>query len=110
GDCQDEMKMINKAFYEIMLEGDAEGAPFPYPIPTYNIHKEFDWEDESNELLWEMAGKYGIPYFANYINSDMNPEDARSMCCRLRLDKRELVKRNGGLFGSGEKTGSIGVV
>jgi ribonucleoside-triphosphate reductase len=110
GDCQDEMKMINKAFYEIMLEGDAEGAPFPYPIPTYNIHKDFDWEDESNELLWEMAGKYGIPYFANYINSDMNPEDARSMCCRLRLDKRELVKRNGGLFGSGEKTGSIGVV
>lgn len=110
GDCQKEMDMINKAFYQIMLEGDAAGAPFPYPIPTYNIHDRFDWENENNELLWEMAGKYGIPYFANFINSDMDPEDARSMCCRLRLDKRELVKRNGGLFGSGEKTGSIGVV
>jgi ribonucleoside-triphosphate reductase len=109
-DCQKEMDMINKAFYEIMLEGDAVGAPFPYPIPTYNIHDRFDWDNENNELLWEMAGKYGIPYFANFINSDMDPEDARSMCCRLRLDKRELVKRNGGLFGSGEKTGSIGVV
>lgn len=109
-DCQKEMDMINKAFYKIMLDGDAVGAPFPYPIPTYNIHEKFDWEDETHDLLWEMAGKYGIPYFANFINSDMDPEDARSMCCRLRLDKRELVKRNGGLFGSGEKTGSIGVV
>jgi len=110
GDCQDEMDMINRAFYEVMLEGDANGAVHSYPIPTYNIHKAFDWNRENDALLWEMAGKYGIPYFANYINSDMNPEDARSMCCRLRLDKRELVKRNGGLFGSGEKTGSIGVV
>ncbi len=108
--CQEEMDMINKAFYEVMLEGDANGAVHSYPIPTYNIHKEFDWNRENDELLWEMAGKYGIPYFANFINSDMKPEDARSMCCRLRLDKRELMKRNGGLFGSGEKTGSIGVV
>jgi ribonucleoside-triphosphate reductase len=108
--CQKEMDMINKAFYEVMLEGDANGAVHSYPIPTYNIHKEFDWNRENDELLWEMAGKYGIPYFANFINSDMKPEDARSMCCRLRLDKRELIKRNGGLFGSGEKTGSIGVV
>lgn len=108
--CQKEMDMINRAFYEVMLEGDANGAVHSYPIPTYNIHKAFDWDRENDALLWEMAGKYGIPYFANFINSDMNPEDARSMCCRLRLDKRELVKRNGGLFGSGEKTGSIGVV
>jgi ribonucleoside-triphosphate reductase len=109
-DCQKEMDLINKAFYEVMLEGDAKGAVHSYPIPTYNIHKEFDWERENDKLLWEMTGKYGIPYFANFVNSDMKPEDARSMCCRLRLDKRELVKRNGGLFGSGEKTGSIGVV
>ena len=109
-ECQKEMDMINKAFYEVMLEGDANGAVHSYPIPTYNIHKEFDWNRKNDDLLWEMAGKYGIPYFANFINSDMKPEDARSMCCRLRLDKRELVKRNGGLFGSGEKTGSIGVV
>ncbi|MBS7527647.1 ribonucleoside triphosphate reductase [Fusibacter paucivorans] len=108
--CQAEMDMINKAFYEVMLEGDANGAVHSYPIPTYNIHKAFDWDRENEKLLWEMTGKYGIPYFANFINSDMKPEDARSMCCRLRLDKRELVKRNGGLFGSGEKTGSIGVV
>ena len=108
--CQNEMDMINRAFYEIMLEGDSNGAVHSYPIPTYNIHKEFDWDRENEKLLWEMTGKYGIPYFANFINSDMKPEDARSMCCRLRLDKRELVKRNGGLFGSGEKTGSIGVV
>ena len=108
--CQYEMDMINRAFYEVMLEGDSNGAVHSYPIPTYNIHKTFDWERENEKLLWEMTGKYGIPYFANFINSDMNPEDARSMCCRLRLDKRELVKRNGGLFGSGEKTGSIGVV
>ncbi|MEA1976260.1 MAG: ribonucleoside triphosphate reductase [Bacillota bacterium] len=109
-ECQKEMDMINKAFYQIMLDGDAVGAPFPYPIPTYNIHDRFDWDNKVHDNLWEMAGKYGIPYFANFINSDMDPEDARSMCCRLRLDKRELVKRNGGLFGSGEKTGSIGVV
>jgi ribonucleoside-triphosphate reductase len=109
-ECQEEMDMINKAFYQIMLDGDAVGAPFPYPIPTYNIHDKFEWDNEVHDNLWEMAGKYGIPYFANFINSDMDPEDARSMCCRLRLDKRELVKRNGGLFGSGEKTGSIGVV
>ncbi len=109
-ECQQEMDMINKAFYEVMLEGDSNGAVHSYPIPTYNIHKAFDWNRENDALLWEMTGKYGIPYFANFINSDMNPEDARSMCCRLRLDKRELVKRNGGLFGSGEKTGSIGVV
>lgn len=108
--CQNEMDMINKAFYEVMLEGDSKGAVHSYPIPTYNIHKNFDWNRDTDQLLWEMTGKYGIPYFANFINSDMNPEDARSMCCRLRLDKRELVKRNGGLFGSGEKTGSIGVV
>lgn len=108
--CQPEMDLINRAFYEVMLEGDSNGAVHSYPIPTYNIHKEFDWNRENDSLLWEMTGKYGIPYFANFINSDMKPEDARSMCCRLRLDKRELVKRNGGLFGSGEKTGSIGVV
>lgn len=108
--CQAEMDMINRAFYEIMLEGDANGAVHSYPIPTYNIHKEFDWQRENDQLLWEMTGKYGIPYFANFVNSDMKPEDARSMCCRLRLDKRELIRRNGGLFGSGEKTGSIGVV
>lgn len=109
-ECQEEMDMVNRAFYEIMLEGDSNGAVHSYPIPTYNIHKEFDWDRENDKLLWEMTGKYGIPYFANFINSDMKPEDARSMCCRLRLDKRELIKRNGGLFGSGEKTGSIGVV
>lgn len=109
-ECQPEMDLINRAFYEVMLEGDSNGAVHSYPIPTYNIHKNFDWNRENETLLWEMTGKYGIPYFANFINSDMKPEDARSMCCRLRLDKRELVKRNGGLFGSGEKTGSIGVV
>ncbi|KUK71692.1 MAG: Anaerobic ribonucleoside-triphosphate reductase [Clostridiales bacterium 38_11] len=109
-DCQDEMDMINRAFYEVMLEGDSNGSVLSYPIPTYNIHKAFNWDRDNDKLLWEMTGKYGIPYFANFINSDMKPEDARSMCCRLRLDKRELVKRNGGLFGSGEKTGSIGVV
>jgi ribonucleoside-triphosphate reductase len=109
-ECQAEMDLINRAFYEVMLEGDSNGAVHSYPIPTYNIHKTFDWDRENDKLLWEMTGKYGIPYFANFINSDMKPEDARSMCCRLRLDKRELVKRNGGLFGSGERTGSIGVV
>jgi ribonucleoside-triphosphate reductase (formate) len=110
GDCQQEMDMFNRAFFEIMLNGDANGKLFSYPIPTYNINKRFDWENPNNEMLWEMTGKYGVPYFANYINSDMSPEDARSMCCRIRLDLRELRKRNGGLFGSGDSTGSIGVV
>lgn len=109
-DCQPEIDMFNRAFCEIMIAGDSTGRPFPYPIPTYNIHKRFDWDNPNNELLWEMAGKYGIPYFANFINSDMDPEEARSMCCRLRLDMRELSKRYGGLFGSGDSTGSIGVV
>jgi len=108
--CQKEMDMLNKAFFEIMLEGDAQGKLFAYPIPTYNIHKRFDWDNPNNKLLWELTGKFGTPYFANYLNSDMNPEDARSMCCRLRLDLTELRKRNGGLFGSGDSTGSIGVV
>ena len=109
-DCQEEMDMFNRAFCELMLQGDAEGNPFAYPIPTYNIHERFDWDNPNNDLLWEMAGKYGTPYFANFINSDMNIEDARSMCCRLRLDLRELRRRNGGFFGSGDSTGSIGVV
>lgn len=108
-DCQKEMDMFNKAFCELMIKGDDEGKPFAYPIPTYNIHERFDWENPNNELLWEMAGKYGYPYFANFINSDMKPEDARSMCCRLRLNLKELSRRNGGLFGSGDSTGSIGV-
>ena len=109
-ECQREMDMINRAFCELMIKGDANGRPFAYPIPTYNIHDRFDWDNPNNDLLWEMSGKYGYPYFANYLNSDMNPEDARSMCCRLRLDLTELRKRNGGLFGSGDSTGSIGVV
>lgn len=108
--CQREMDMLNKAFFETMLEGDAAGKLFAYPIPTYNIHKRFDWDNPNNKLLWELTGKFGTPYFANYLSSDMNPEDARSMCCRLRLDLKELRKRNGGLFGSGDSTGSIGVV
>jgi len=110
GDCQKEMDMFNKAFAEVMLQGDAIGKPFAYPIPTYNIYKGFDWNHPNNQAIFEMAGKFGYPYFANFINSDMNPEDARSMCCRLRLDLTELKKRNGGLFGSGDSTGSIGVV
>jgi ribonucleoside-triphosphate reductase len=109
-DCQREMDMINRAFCELMIKGDSKGRPFSYPIPTYNIHDRFDWDNPNNNLLWEMAGKYGYPYFANFLNSDMKPEDARSMCCRLRLDLTELKKRNGGLFGSGDSTGSIGVV
>lgn len=109
-DCQREMDMINRAFCELMIKGDSKGRPFAYPIPTYNIHDRFDWENPNNNLLWEMAGKYGYPYFANFLNGDMKPEDARSMCCRLRLDLTELKKRNGGLFGSGDSTGSIGVV
>ncbi|MBE6148462.1 MAG: ribonucleoside triphosphate reductase [Firmicutes bacterium] len=110
-DCQKEMDMINKAFIEIMIEGDANGRGFQYPIPTYSITKDFNWkETENNKLLFEMTAKYGTPYFSNYINSDMEPSDVRSMCCRLRLDLRELRKKSGGFFGSGESTGSVGVV
>ena len=111
GDCKKEMDMVNKAFIEIMIEGDANGRGFQYPIPTYSITKDFDWsETENNKLLFEMTAKYGTPYFSNYVNSDMKPSDVRSMCCRLRLDLRELRKKSGGFFGSGESTGSIGVV
>ena len=110
-DCKREMDMVNKAFIEIMIEGDANGRGFQYPIPTYSIRRDFDWSDtENNRLLFEMTAKYGTPYFSNYINSDMEPSDVRSMCCRLRLDLRELRKKSGGFFGSGESTGSIGVV
>ena len=111
GDCQKEMDMVNKAFIEIMIEGDANGRGFQYPIPTYSITRDFNWDEtENNKLLFEMTAKYGTPYFSNYINSDMEPSDVRSMCCRLRLDLRELRKKSGGFFGSGESTGSIGVV
>ena len=111
GDCKAEMDMINKAFIEVMIEGDANGRGFQYPIPTYSITREFDWSDtENNRLLFTMTAKYGTPYFSNYINSDMKPSDVRSMCCRLRLDLRELRKKSGGYFGSGESTGSVGVV
>ena len=110
-DCKKEMDMVNKAFIETMIEGDANGRGFQYPIPTYSITKDFDWSDtENNRLLFEMTSKYGTPYFSNYINSDMEPSDVRSMCCRLRLDLRELRKKTGGFFGSGESTGSVGVV
>ncbi len=110
-DCVKEMSMVNKAFIEVMVEGDANGRGFQYPIPTYSITKDFDWSDnENNRLLFEMTAKYGTPYFSNYINSDMEPSDVRSMCCRLRLDLRELRKKSGGFFGSGESTGSVGVV
>jgi ribonucleoside-triphosphate reductase len=110
-DCKAEMDMINKAFIETMIEGDADGRGFQYPIPTYSITRDFDWSDtENNRLLFEMTAKYGTPYFSNYINSDMEPSDVRSMCCRLRLDLRELRKKTGGFFGSGESTGSVGVV
>ncbi len=110
-DCKAEMDMVNRAFLEIMIDGDAEGRGFQYPIPTYSITRDFDWSDtENNRLLFEMTAKYGTPYFSNYINSDMQPSDVRSMCCRLRLDLRELRKKTGGFFGSGESTGSIGVV
>ena len=110
-DCKKEMDMVNKAFIEIMIEGDANGRGFQYPIPTYSITRDFDWSDnENNRLLFEMTAKYGTPYFSNYINSDMEPSDVRSMCCRLRLDLRELRKKTGGFFGSGESTGSVGVV
>ncbi len=111
GDCKKEMDMVNKAFIDIMIEGDANGRGFQYPIPTYSITRDFDWSpSENNKLLFEMTAKYGTPYFSNYINSDMEPSDVRSMCCRLRLDLRELRKKSGGFFGSGESTGSVGVV
>ncbi len=110
GEFQEEMNMINKAFAEVMAEGDANGRVFTFPIPTYNITKDFNWDDEHLKPVWEMTAKYGIPYFANFINSDMDPDDARSMCCRLRIDNRELHKRGGGLFGANPLTGSIGVV
>lgn len=107
---QKEMDILNKAFFEVMMEGDNSGRVFTFPIPTYNITKDFDWDNKNIEGLWEMAAKYGIPYFSNFINSDMSPEDARSMCCRLRIDNRELEYRGGGLFGSNPLTGSVGVV
>ena len=110
GDCQKEMDMINKAFIEVMIEGDADARAFFYPIPTYNITKEFVWDNDNAQLLFEMTGKYGTPYFQNFINSSLKPSDVRSMCCRLQLDLRELINKTGGLFGSGEQTGSIGVV
>lgn len=110
GDFQAEMDMLNQAFAEVMMEGDNRGRVFTFPIPTYNITKDFDWESPRFNALWKMAGRYGIPYFSNFVNSDMSPDDARSMCCRLRLDNRELRKRGGGLFGANPLTGSIGVV
>ena len=110
GQYQKEMDLLNRAFWEVMLEGDARGRVFTFPIPTYNITKDFNWDNPNMDLLWRMTAKYGIPYFANFVNSDMNPDDARSMCCRLRIDNRELRKRGGGLFGSAPLTGSIGVV
>ena len=109
-DFQPEMDLINRAFAEVMMEGDAKGRVFTFPIPTYNITKDFDWDNPNLTALWQMTGRYGIPYFSNFVNSDMSPEDARSMCCRLRLDNRELLKRGGGLFGANPLTGSIGVV
>ena len=110
GSFQAEMDMLNKAFAEVMMEGDAKGRVFTFPIPTYNITSDFDWSNPNLEAVWQMTGKYGIPYFSNFVNSDMSPDDARSMCCRLRLDNRELLKRGGGLFGANPLTGSIGVV
>lgn len=110
GDCKAEMDIINKVFIQLMIQGDANGRGFQYPIPTYNVTKDFDWDSPNAKLLFEMTAKYGTPYFQNFINSDLNPSDVRSMCCRLQLDKRELRKRGGGLFGSDEFTGSIGVV
>jgi ribonucleoside-triphosphate reductase len=107
---QQEMDMLNRAFAETMMEGDAKGRVLTFPVPTYNITPEFDWDNPNLEMIWKMTGKYGIPYFSNFVNSDMSPEDARSMCCRLRLDNRELLKRGGGLFGANPLTGSIGVV
>ena len=110
GDYQPEITLLNKAFAEVMLEGDANGSLFSFPIPTYNITSEFDWDNPDYETVWEMTAKYGIPYFSNFVNSDLKPDDVRSMCCRLRLDKRELTKRGGGLFASNPLTGSVGVV
>ena len=110
GDCQPEMDLLNRIFIGLMLEGDSEGRGFQYPIPTYNITKDFDWDSPNAKLLFEMTAKYGTPYFQNFVSSDLDPGDVRSMCCRLQLDKRELRKRGGGLFGSDELTGSIGVV
>jgi ribonucleoside-triphosphate reductase len=110
GDCKDEMDRVNRLFIELMLEGDADGRGFQYPIPTYNITRDFDWQSDNARLLFEMTARYGTPYFQNFVNSDLDPSDVRSMCCRLQLDKRELRKRGGGLFGSDELTGSIGVV
>jgi anaerobic ribonucleoside-triphosphate reductase len=110
GEFQHEMDLINRAFAEVMIEGDAKGRVFTFPIPTYNITADFDWNNPNLDMIWKMTGKYGIPYFSNFVNSDMSPEDARSMCCRLRLDNRELLKRGGGLFGANPLTGSIGVV
>ena len=109
-DFQEEMDLFNKAFLEVMIEGDARGRVFTFPIPTYNITKDFNWDNPNLILLWKMTAKYGIPYFANFVNSDMSPDDARSMCCRLRLDNRELRRRGGGLFGASPQTGSVGVV
>jgi len=109
-DFQPEMDMLNCAFSEVMIEGDAMGRVFTFPIPTYNITVDFDWNNPKLDKIWKMAGKYGVPYFSNFVNSDLSPEDALSMCCRLRLDKRELLKRGGGLFGANPLTGSIGVV
>jgi anaerobic ribonucleoside-triphosphate reductase len=110
GEFQTEMNLFNKAFLQVMADGDAKGRVFTFPIPTYNMTKDFNWDDKNLDALWEMTAKYGVPYFSNFINSDMNPEDARSMCCRLRIDNRELQKRGGGLFGSNPLTGSIGVI
>ena len=110
GEFQEELNLFNKAFLEVMAEGDAKGRVFTFPIPTYSITRDFDWDNPLMQGLWEMTAKYGVPYFSNFVNSDMSPEDARSMCCRLRIDNRELVKRGGGLFGSNPLTGSIGVV
>src|SRR3989338_2960906 len=110
GDCQSEMDMINRAFVEVMIEGYANGRTFFYPIPTYNITRDFDWESENSMMLFEMTSKYGTPYFQNFINSSLNPSDIRSMCCRLQLDLKELRSKMGGLFGAADQTGSIGVV
>jgi ribonucleoside-triphosphate reductase len=110
GEFQEELDLFNKAFLQVMAEGDAKGRVFTFPIPTYSVTKNFDWDNPNMNDLWEMTAKYGVPYFSNFINSDMNPEDARSMCCRLRIDNRELHMRGGGLFGSNPLTGSIGVI
>ena len=110
GDFQREMRIFNRAFLEVLSEGDAKGRVFTFPIPTYNVTRDFDWDDPELEWLWRVTAKYGIPYFSNFVNSDMSPDDARSMCCRLRLDLRSLERRGGGLFGANPLTGSVGVV